>query len=152
MGAVAGASFLKQVLVLSMIAVVMTVGVYGLVAGIVRLDDFGLHLQQRQSSLAQRLGSGILSAASYLMKGLSVVGTAAMFMVGGAILTHGIPPLHQAIEHIAQLGSNLLLIGQALEVLVSPLLSTVFGVLVGALVVVVVALFGRLRSSVRMEG
>lgn len=146
LGAVAAASFLKQVLVLSLIAVVMTVGVYGLVAGIVKLDDLGLHLRQRQSRLAQRFGNGILRAAPYLMKGLSVVGTAAMFMVGGAILTHGIPLLHHGIEQLAQFGGSLAVIGPVLEVLLPSLLSAAFGVLVGALVLALVTLFGKLKG------
>ena len=94
--------FGTQVAVLSAIAILMTVGVYGLVAGIVKLDDLGLYLSQRASAAAQSLGKGILWAAPFLMKGLSIAGTAAMFLVGGGIVTHGIPALHHWIEHIAQ--------------------------------------------------
>ena len=99
--AVANADFTRQVLVLSIIAVAMTVGVYGLVAGIVKLDDLGLYLSQKRSQATAWLGKRIVGAAPYLMKTLSVVGTAAMFMVGGAILTHGIPPVHAAVEQAA---------------------------------------------------
>ncbi|ERI50663.1 hypothetical protein N878_25260, partial [Pseudomonas sp. EGD-AK9] len=91
LGTVAAASFAKQVAVLSGIAVLMTVGVYGLVAAIVKLDDAGLYLSQRASRAAQALGRGILRLAPWLMKSLSVLGTAAMFMVGGGILVHGLP-------------------------------------------------------------
>ncbi len=85
LGTVAGATFSQQVIVLCGIAIVMTVGVYGIVAGIVKLDDLGFYLARKRSALAQSLGRGIVSAAPYLMKTLSVVGTLAMFMVGGGI-------------------------------------------------------------------
>ena len=105
LGTVAGQDFPRQLLVLSAIAIVMTVGVYGLVAGIVKLDDAGLYLRQRSGAIQQKIGSAILWAAPFLMKSLSVLGTAAMFLVGGGILTHGIPPLHHAIEHASGTGS-----------------------------------------------
>jgi predicted DNA repair protein MutK len=76
----------------------MTVGVYGLVAGIVKLDDLGLYLSQRASAAAQGAGRAILAAAPYLMKALSIAGTAAMFLVGGGILVHGVPALHHMVE------------------------------------------------------
>jgi predicted DNA repair protein MutK len=98
LGTVADAPFLNQVLVLTGIAVIMTVGVYGLVAGIVKLDDAGLHLSRSGSAAAQAVGRAIVAGAPWLMKGLSIAGTAAMFLVGGGILTHGIPALHHAIE------------------------------------------------------
>lgn len=147
LGAVAATSFLQQVLVLSLIAVVMTVGVYGLVAGIVKLDDLGLYLRQRESHLAQRFGGAILAAAPYLMKGLSVVGTAAMFMVGGAILTHGISSVHHAIEQLAQASGSLAAVGVVFQALLPALLNAAFGVLVGALVAVLVTLCGKLRRK-----
>ena len=96
LGAVAGASFTTQVAVLVGISLIMTVGVYGLVAGIVKLDDAGLYLSRQASAAARRLGRGILAAAPWLMKGLSIVGTAAMFLVGGGIIRHGWPWLHHA--------------------------------------------------------
>jgi predicted DNA repair protein MutK len=98
LGTVAGADLLQQVVVLAGIALVLTVGVYGVVALIVKLDDIGLHLSQRRSRAAQATGRTILRAAPALMKTLSVVGTAAMFMVGGGILVHGIAPLHHLLE------------------------------------------------------
>jgi uncharacterized protein len=97
LGAVAQAAFMTQVLVLCGIAVLMTVGVYGFVAGIVKLDDFGLWLSRR-AGFSAATGRAILRAAPWLMKGLSVAGTAAMFLVGGGILTHGVPALHHAIS------------------------------------------------------
>ncbi len=147
LGAVAAAGFMQQLLVLSVIAVVMTVGVYGLVAGIIKLDDLGIHLCRQASPLAQRSGRIILSAAPYLMKGLSVVGTAAMFMVGGAILTHGIPLVHHAIGQLAQVGESLSVVGAVIGATVPTLLNAGFGVLVGAAVLAGVSLFGRFRDK-----
>jgi predicted DNA repair protein MutK len=105
LGTVAGMAFVTQVAVLTGIAVLMTVGVYGLVAAIVKLDDGGLYLTRRTGGgafarLQRGLGAGILKAAPALMRGLSIAGTAAMFLVGGGILSHGIPPLHHGIERL----------------------------------------------------
>ncbi len=97
LGTVAGQPFATQVAVLSGIALLMTVGVYGFVAGIVKLDDLGLYLSRAGGAMAG-VGRGILAAAPWLMKSLSVLGTAAMFLVGGGILVHGLAPLHHAIE------------------------------------------------------
>ena len=107
LGTVAAAPFTTRVSVLVGIALLMTVGVYGLVAGIVKLDDSGLYLSRRSgdgsvAGTLRALGRGILRAAPWLLRGLSVAGTAAMFLVGGGIIVHGIPPLHHAIEHAAE--------------------------------------------------
>lgn len=99
LGVVASEPFPTQALTLGAIAVIMTVGVYGLVACIVKLDDLGLFLSRRPG-VAGACGRGILRAAPLLMKTLSVVGTAAMFLVGGGILVHGIGPLHHWLEHL----------------------------------------------------
>ncbi len=98
LGTVATATFTKQASVVTAIAVVMTIGVYGLVAGIVKLDDLGLYLLQKTSRSARAIGHGIMWFAPKLMKTLSIVGTAAMFMVGGGILIHGFPWLAHAVE------------------------------------------------------
>ncbi|MBU1331402.1 MAG: DUF808 domain-containing protein [Gammaproteobacteria bacterium] len=144
LGIVAGAAFFSQVVVLVGIALLMTVGVYGLVAGIVKLDDAGLYLSQRGSRSAQAIGHGILATAPYLMKTLSVVGTAAMFMVGGGILTHGIAPVHHAIEQVAAAAGNGLL-----TAIIPTLLSALFGVLAGAVVLALVGGGSRLWRAVR---
>lgn len=91
LGTVAGQDFTRQLLVLSAIAIIMTVGVYGLVAGAVKLDDAGLYLSQLRGSLQQRLVAAILWAAPLLMRFLSIAGTAAMFRVGGGIGTYLAP-------------------------------------------------------------
>jgi predicted DNA repair protein MutK len=137
LGIVAQSEFIVQLGVLTGIAIVMTVGVYGLVAGIVKLDDFGLYLARRGSAAARGIGAAILRAAPWLMKGLSVAGTAAMFLVGGGILVHGIAPLHHAIEHWTE-GMG------GMGVLVSTVLDGLVGVLAGAVVLGVVILAQRL--------
>ncbi|MFY2570092.1 DUF808 domain-containing protein [Achromobacter ruhlandii] len=142
LGAVAGADLLRQTVVLAGIALVMTVGVYGLVAGIVKLDDLGLYLSGRRAALVAALGKRIVAAAPYLMKTLSVVGTAAMFMVGGGILTHGIAPVGTAIEHVAAASG-----GGLLPPLVSTLLSALFGIAAGAVALGVVSGVKRLLGK-----
>jgi predicted DNA repair protein MutK len=96
LGAVADTSMPARVGVLVGIALIMTAGVYGLVAVIVKLDDLGLHLQERDNGIARSIGRAIVTAAPWLMKLLSVAGTAAMFLVGGGIIVHGLPVLHHA--------------------------------------------------------
>jgi predicted DNA repair protein MutK len=136
LGIVADAQLTQQVIVLSGIAIVMTAGVYGLVAGIVKLDDLGLWLTQKPGQVARSIGGAILSAAPYMMKSLSVIGTAAMFMVGGGILTHGVPVVHHWIETVSQNTG-------ALAWLMPTLLNAVAGIIAGALVLAVVSLVGR---------
>ncbi len=137
LGTVAGAAFINQVAVLVGIAVIMTVGVYGLVAGIVKLDDFGLYLTRRESGASQAIGRAILVAAPWLMKGLSIAGTAAMFLVGGGILTHGIAPLHHAIEAFTA-G-----LGGVMAALAPLLADAVVGIVAGAAALGVVTLAKR---------
>ena len=134
LGTVSGADFMTRVSVLVAIALLMTVGVYGLVGGIVKLDDLGLWLSRTGSGLRKALGNGILRAAPWLMKFLSVAGTAAMFLVGGSILVHGIPALHHWVE------------AHAGHWLASSLVEAVVGIVAGILVVVVVTAASRLRG------
>lgn len=136
LGIVAAAPFVTQVAVLAGIAILMTVGVYGLVAGIVKLDDAGLWLSRRPGAAARALGAAIMRAAPWLMKALSVVGTAAMFLVGGGILAHGIPALHSLVESLGGEG--------ALAVLVGLVVDGTTGILAGAVVLGVVLLARRL--------
>jgi predicted DNA repair protein MutK len=140
LGTVQGQPVATQLSVLAGIAVLMTVGVYGLVAGIVKLDDLGLALSRSRGAVAA-LGRGILAAAPWLMKLLSIAGTAAMFLVGGGILTHGIPAVHHAIERMADAAGGL---GKAL---LPTLLDGVFGILAGALALAVAMGIGRLRGK-----
>ena len=138
LGTVAQAAFATQVSVLVGIAAIMTIGVYGLVAGIVKLDDLGLHLSRRASQAAQAVGRAILAAAPCLMKALSIAGTAAMFLVGGGILTHGVPALDHAIEGLAHAAATWPGVGGLLGVLTPLLADALVGVAAGALVLLVV--------------
>ncbi len=147
LGAVAGAEFGVRVGVLVGIAALMTVGVYGLVAGIVKLDDLGLHLSQRPDAFRQRLGRGILAAAPWLMKGLSVAGTAAMFLVGGGILAHGVGALHHGVEALEQAAGAVAGIGPVLAVLAPLVGNALIGVAAGALALVAVSGFQRMRGA-----
>ena len=132
-----------QITVLTSIAILMTVGVYGLVGGIVKIDDLGLHLTQQnaQGSVKHGLGRGILAFAPYMMKTLSIVGTIAMFLVGGGILTHGVPAIHQGVETISH--------GMAawLQTAVTLSVDAVTGLLVGALVLGGVTLTKRILKK-----
>lgn len=153
LGTVAGAPLTQQIIVVSGIALVMTVGVYGLVAGIVKLDDAGLYLTKLEGeSLFTRamrsFGHGILVAAPYMMKSLSVIGTAAMFLVGGGILTHGVPVAHhwieQTSEHLAA-SSGIELMSSVAPVL----LNGVAGIIAGAIALAVVTLVTKLWKSIK---
>ena len=141
LGIVAAAPFGTRVAVLVTIALLMTVGVYGLVAAIVKLDDVGLYLSQKEGSkLAAATGRGILRLAPWLMKALSIAGTAAMFLVGGGIIVHGIGPL----EHWGHALANYL--GGA-GFLAPLLFNAIVGILAGAIVLAAVTLFRRLRAA-----
>ena len=144
LGVVADASAATRIAVLALIAIVMTVGVYGLVAGIVRLDDAGRALTARAGQGARALGRALLAFAPRLMKFLSVAGTAAMFMVGGGIVTHAIGPLQRWIGQAAEYVAEIATIGVALAWLLPAAANAVTGILVGAIVLVAVLAIGRL--------
>ncbi len=142
LGTVAGAPFVTRVSVLSAIALVMTVGVYGFVAAIVKLDDLGLHLGRSEgrglfARLRRGLGAGVLRAAPLLMRLLSVAGTVAMFLVGGGILVHGIPPLHHLSQKLGGAGGLVASLGPAL-------LGALAGLVAGGLAVLAFSLGSRL--------
>ena len=138
MGTVANESFGMRLGVLVAISALMTIGVYGLVAGIVKLDDAGVNLAARSGAPARALGRLILATAPLLMKCLSVAGTAAMFLVGGSILMHGIPPLHHLVEGLT--GGR----GAVLETLISMGADALTGIVTGGIVVAVVTLAKRI--------
>ncbi|WPO49904.1 DUF808 domain-containing protein [Pseudomonas sp. S1Bt23] len=146
LGTVADAPLMQQVVVLSGIAIVMTVGVYGLVGGIVKLDDLGLWLTQKPGQVAKSIGGAILRAAPYMMKSLSVIGTAAMFMVGGGILTHGVPAAHHWIETVTAHTAEAV---GGFSLIMPTLLNAVAGIIAGAAVLVVVSLGGKLWRAAR---
>ncbi len=145
--AVAEADLIRQVIVLSVIAIGVTVFVYGLVAGIVKLDDLGLYLTRQSKEFFQKLGSGILWAAPLFMKTLSIVGTAAMFLVGGGILTHGIPWLHHQIEHLAESMKAMGGMGGVFSAIAPTLLNGICGLIAGVVVLGIVMGFRKLRGK-----
>lgn len=138
LGTVSSAPFATQVMVVTSIAAFMTIGVYGLVALIVKLDDIGLYLMQREGqsvakAIGRSVGSGLLAFCPWLMKGLSIVGTAAMFLVGGGILVHGIPLLPHLVEAI-----NL-----PLAALFAQLFNLLVGLVAGTLALVLVSIIKK---------
>jgi predicted DNA repair protein MutK len=142
LGIVAEAPLLNQILILSGIAILVTIGVYGLVGVIVKLDDMGYWLAEKRSALAQWLGKGLLAVAPWLMKVLSIVGTLAMFLVGGGIVVHGIAPLHHAIEHWSA--------GWAGYWPLLPVIANlVLGFIIGAVVLAGVKAVSSLRGAVK---
>ncbi|MCU7995696.1 DUF808 domain-containing protein [Shewanella glacialipiscicola] len=152
LGIVADKSLSTQFFTLSVIGIIMTIGVYGLVAAIVKMDDAGLYLSQRQgdSALTQmnrKLGLGLLSAAPLLMKSLTIIGTAAMFMVGGGILTHGLHWVAEQIHHAEQAVAAVDIVGPVLALLTPTLLNGLFGVLAGAVALAVMTGIQKLRSK-----
>lgn len=150
LGAVTGAPFVTRLAVLAGISALMTVGVYGFVAGIVKVDDAGLYLNARTGGgsfarLQRALGSLLLLGAPILMKTLSIAGTAAMFLVGGGILTHGLSVVHHAIEHVAE-EAKALPGGGAWSVILPPIGDGIFGVIAGAFALGAVTAFQRTRA------
>lgn len=146
LGSVSASPLPQQIGTLSVVAVAMTIGVYGLVAAIVKLDDAGLLLHRlsqtgRGGMVAHGLGTFLLRAAPWLMKTLAVAGTAAMFMVGGSILAHGVPPLAHGIEQgVDQLAANPLL-----RSFTGMLIESLIGIFSGAVLVAAVTLGKRFR-------
>lgn len=150
LGTVAAASFMQQVTVLVGISILMTVGVYGLVGAIVKMDDAGLYLVKRPgqgplSSLTQAVGRMLLSAAPKLMKALSVLGTVAMFLVGGSIVAHGLPGYHD-LMHPLESALHQGPAGPVLGVVAPMVAELVVGMLVGLLVLAVVTLGQKVWS------
>jgi len=140
---VADARFATQVMVLTGIALIMTIGVYGLVAGIVKLDDVGLHLCSAARGVRRGIGRVILKFAPYMMKTISVLGTAAMFMVGGGILLHGIPGAEDVVHKLtASVGLH-----GMLESLASAVIAGIAGVIAGGIALAVVTPAQRLLGA-----
>lgn len=140
LGSAVGATLLEKSLVLSIIAIAITVGVYGLVAGIVKMDDLGLYLMKQTGNAKQKIGKFLLSAAPKLMKFLSIAGTLAMFLVGGGILVHGIDFLHHEVEDLAHLTG-------VFEDITTMLLNALVGLIIGVIVVAIVTLISKIRGN-----
>ena len=152
LGTVAESELITRVAVVAGLAIIITVGVYGLVAGIVKMDDAGLYLAEHEgegalASFKRWFGRGLLTTAPLLMKTLAIVGTAAMFMVGGGILVHGIPGAEEAIHQLAVSAGEVSGIGFLLEALLPTLINAIGGIIAGAILVPVVGfvlkLFGK---------
>ncbi|MGR5063834.1 DUF808 domain-containing protein [Photobacterium sp. DNB22_13_2] len=146
LGTVQESAMLTQVLVVSVIALLMTIGVYGLVAGIVKLDDAGLYLARTSEpgTLKRGFGESLVKAAPYLMKFLAIVGTIAMFLVGGGIVVHSMPHSHILIDHLAQQAS--VVPGGAL--MLPAFVNAAIGLLSGAAVLFLVTVYRRVRDAV----
>lgn len=142
LGTLTEASLLNKSIVLSILAIGVTIGIYGLVAAIVKIDDVGLHLIQKPgaSNSTKALGEFMLSAAPKLMKFLSIVGTIAMFLVGGGIIVHGIGYLHHAVQDISHLTG-------IFEGLSNTLLNGVIGFVIGAIVLAVITGINKMRGE-----
>ncbi|HCG5068183.1 DUF808 domain-containing protein [Vibrio parahaemolyticus] len=145
LGTVTGASLVTQILVVSLIAVIMTIGVYGLVAGIVKLDDLGFYLEIRSKGKGwmAKVGSALVAFAPKLMKLLTIVGTAAMFLVGGGIVVHNVPAIHHFVEPIIMNSS-----GHSVATAILPiLLNGIIGFVAGLIVVAVWTVVEKLRGK-----
>lgn len=137
----AGATLLEKTMVLALIALGITLGVYGLVAAIVKMDDLGIYLIKKRGQLKQAIGRFLLSAAPRLMKFLSIAGTAAMFLVGGGILVHGVAFLHHEVEDLAHLTG-------VFENLTVMLLNACVGAVIGGAVVAIALIIRKMRGAV----
>ena len=140
LGASASATLLERSLVLSVLAIGITVGIYGLVAGIVKIDDVGLHMMEKEGAFNQKVGKVLFASAPKLMKFLSIAGTLAMFLVGGGILVHGINFLHHGVEDIAHLTG-------IFESLTTALLNGVIGFIIGAIIVALFTVVDKVRNK-----
>jgi predicted DNA repair protein MutK len=140
LGTVASKPLWEQFAVLVAVALAITVFVYGLVAGIVRMDDVGMWLMRKTSAAAQALGRGLIAFTPWLMRGLSIVGTAAMFMVGGSLLVHGMGPIEHWLE------STVAPMGGVVAMLAPTLVHVVVGAVIGGLVVLAVEAWHKMRG------
>ncbi len=148
LGTLTEQSLPMQAVVLSFLAFILTVGVYGLVAGLVKMDDIGLHLAESETSsvLSKKIGNGLLDAAPKVMKFLSIAGTAAMFIVGGGILVHGVAPIHHLFEHWAEAIAHVSTSVAWLSHLVPMLTNALFGLIAGTILVILISGVQKLRS------
>ena len=149
LGTVATEVFSRQVTVVSLIALIMTVGVYGLVASIVKLDDLGLHLMLKKGTsifkqIIRKIGAGILAFAPKLMRFLSIAGTAAMFLVGGSIIGHGLPFMHHFSETI---NATLQPVSGILTAIAPHIVDLLVGLIVGAICVTIFTIAKPLFSK-----
>lgn len=141
LGTVSDKPLLEQLAVLVAVALAITVFVYGIVACIVRMDDVGSWLMRRPRALFQALGRGIIALTPWLMRGLTIVGTAAMFLVGGSLLVHGIAPIERWLHH------SISPQGGAVAMVVPHVVHVVVGAIIGGAIVMVIHLWQRMRGT-----
>ena len=144
LGTVQGHPFITQVLVMSLIAVLMTIGVYGLVAGIVKMDDLGFYLQRKSEGegFMASVGNGLVAMAPKLMKFLTVVGTIAMFLVGGGIVVHSVPFIHHGLESVVNLLPTIPYVAATYPTVGNGII----GLLSGFLLLTVMSLYHKIRA------
>lgn len=152
LGSVADKDIMTQTMVVSGIAIAITIGVYGIVAAIVKMDDVGLHLLQnaprgKRGAISRTLGQGLLSFAPKLMKILTVVGTAAMFLVGGSILLHGIPDAHHWVESAVKTAETIPAVGNLLGWMTPVVSDALTGVVAGGIVMGAVGVVSKIVSA-----
>jgi len=154
LGTVATAPFVTRATVVSVVALLLTVAVYGLVATVVKLDDIGAHLLKKRglalsARMARASGRGILAFAPFLMRGLSIAGAAAMFLVGGGLLVHGIAPLQGWVHRVFEFSANreLSVVEAVTSVLGPALISAAVGIVAGIVVYGLVSVVQRLRRA-----
>ncbi|MEJ2045082.1 MAG: DUF808 domain-containing protein [Reinekea sp.] len=148
LGVLTDQSLPMKAIVLALIAFVLTLGVYGLVAALVKIDDLGLHLLNKGQAKGWRktIGLGLLSAAPKIMKFLSIAGTVAMFIVGGGILVHGITPLHHLFEHWVDVIEHSRSTIAWLSHFIPLITNTVSGIIAGSLLVALMSVVERFKS------
>lgn len=144
LGTMQGAPFAQQATVLVAIAILFTIGVYAVVAGVVKLDDLGIYLSSKESGFKQATGRFLLRATPYFMKSLSFLGTAALFLVGGGIIVHGIPALHHVVEWAEHALHSLPEAGPALARAAPALVNMLTGLVIGSIIVAAVSLYTKI--------
>ncbi|WP_339898706.1 DUF808 domain-containing protein [Paraglaciecola polaris] len=151
LGTVQAEPLSTQIIVVSLLAIAITVGVYGLVAGIVKLDDAGLYMLRKSvsgsfNSLQRFVGRSLLIIAPLLMKSLAIIGTAAMFLVGGGIVVHSVPFVHHVVANVLTQFSG---VGSTINAILPILADGIVGIVAGGLVLLIVSLMGKLVSVFR---
>lgn len=141
LGVVADAPIMDKSITLIIIGFLMTLLVYGVVALIVKVDDIGLWLVNKGGAVKKAVGEAMVAVMPYILKSLTIIGTIAMFMVGGSIIVHGVGPLHHEVEHLAKL--RLLFFPSLTQVVLQMLV----GMVVGMAIFFVVAFIGKLRGK-----
>ena len=149
LGTMVGKTLFDQFIALVVIGILLTIGVYGLVAAILRLDDLGLHLIQKPESFYKRTGNYILQVAPYLMKTLSIVGTAAMFLVGGGIIAHGVPVIHHWIEDRTEQINVIPAFDKLFDSLLSMGLNGLVGIIAGIAALMLVTVGQKAWSAIK---